>query len=550
MELIFWGVTLGGVVLSRVTTKIMAGWENQTREKIFKWLFFSSPLWLVVSLGLIIARGPSIIDGGVGLIDVLTFVAGWVLISVYLILAQFPDELAAVVSSSIRDILGSKEPNYGHFWTFLDYLKIVRSSFIGLFVVMGIGLWLVSAGLLYLVKSSDPLVAIYLALWSGLLIAAGLYGVSGDKYRGIDLSETDHGKKADFEKAVQNLAIACGVDIPGVLVMANNFPTVFTIPRAGKPFVVVTSGMLNILTSKNQMEAIAGHEVAYIYSQRNRVFRKIDFGVAMVKSWSYLSLVFGLAYINPIVLGLWLLIVVRVEVSTRQVGGVKAWVVLNPPFVVFRFLSKLAYYSLVFTENYYADMKTVQLTREVKSLYEVLKKIKNYRIFSESLPQVLGPVLFSGEEFLLRDAPPPQPPIEDRLALLEKIDASLVNMVIDPGREALSCPVCDYQLHRTTTTSHYGQEVEVDVCKNCGGVWFDQRELYYIAYLAKLVIDPQNKILVGLKEGYECPRCKIRLKNIRNQMVAADVEVYACRSCGGNWLWRKELEKFIKFREA
>jgi Zn-finger nucleic acid-binding protein len=88
----------------------------------------------------------------------------------------------------------------------------------------------------------------------------------------------------------------------------------------------------------------------------------------------------------------------------------------------------------------------------------------------------------------------------------------------------------------------------VDVCKTCGSVWFDDRELYYVAYLAKLAIETSH-VKLEEKIGYDCPRCKVIMQRLNDPMISRNVVIYVCPSCKGNWLKKNEISKFAEYRE-
>ena len=82
----------------------------------------------------------------------------------------------------------------------------------------------------------------------------------------------------------------------------------------------------------------------------------------------------------------------------------------------------------------------------------------------------------------------------------------------------LDCPACGRDLER----GEYGR-VEVDLCDDCKGLWFDRFEL-------EGVLDPTTT--------RPCPKCEAPMR-------ATDwngVPVNACRGCGGHWLDVRLLE--------
>ncbi len=43
---------------------------------------------------------------------------------------------------------------------------------------------------------------------------------------------------------------------------------------------------------------------------------------------------------------------------------------------------------------------------------------------------------------------------------------------------AVICPNDGLEMHQVSVTSHYGQPVTLDQCSGCGGIWFDESELF------------------------------------------------------------------------
>lgn len=89
------------------------------------------------------------------------------------------------------------------------------------------------------------------------------------------------------------------------------------------------------------------------------------------------------------------------------------------------------------------------------------------------------------------------------------------------------------------------QEIElddifIDRCLTCAGLWFDQGELEQMATLKEVkTIETEIPKEVG---SIQCPRCKdtaLRVKRLTAD--SQDVELYKCPSCLGTWLDRGVL---------
>jgi len=99
------------------------------------------------------------------------------------------------------------------------------------------------------------------------------------------------------------------------------------------------------------------------------------------------------------------------------------------------------------------------------------------------------------------------------------------------GNSPITCPKCKEALW-LVNMKHFGENVEIDICKRCGGSWYDWDEL------AVHVDDPHirerltNFPSVGVESPIECPRCSGTMK-LRHEH---EVEVDFCTECRGVWL--------------
>lgn len=81
-------------------------------------------------------------------------------------------------------------------------------------------------------------------------------------------------------------------------------------------------------------------------------------------------------------------------------------------------------------------------------------------------------------------------------------------------------------------------DVELDYCPVCEGVWLDQGELELILEMRDHEIDLSH--MPDLKKSKRrCPRC--RKKMIEGKFPGTEVEVDVCTRDGGIWLDKGEL---------
>jgi len=104
------------------------------------------------------------------------------------------------------------------------------------------------------------------------------------------------------------------------------------------------------------------------------------------------------------------------------------------------------------------------------------------------------------------------------------------------------CPKCKGKLEVVMSA-----EVKVDKCVSCGGIWFDDGELY------KLLTTSVSLMIDGLesddtreynKQEGNCPLCNdVKLERIVSP-VDPEIAIDKCPSCKGIWLERGELTMF------
>lgn len=85
----------------------------------------------------------------------------------------------------------------------------------------------------------------------------------------------------------------------------------------------------------------------------------------------------------------------------------------------------------------------------------------------------------------------------------------------------------------------FGPNIIIDVCPKCHGVWLDKGELDKILKDKKLSNYLTKHVGTKSRSPMVCPRCG----NTMDLETAEDVEVDVCLSCGGVWLDEGELEE-------
>lgn len=107
----------------------------------------------------------------------------------------------------------------------------------------------------------------------------------------------------------------------------------------------------------------------------------------------------------------------------------------------------------------------------------------------------------------------------------------------------MNCPKCETQ----TLVSTSVRETDVDQCKSCGGIWFDERELGAILQQSATALRPlrsgREQEAFNLKDGH-CPRDNeplMRVYSAQNSTIVVD----ACPKCRGIWLDGGELNRLV-----
>ncbi len=114
----------------------------------------------------------------------------------------------------------------------------------------------------------------------------------------------------------------------------------------------------------------------------------------------------------------------------------------------------------------------------------------------------------------------------------------------DDGAGSVICPQCQAIL-----AEHRIGGVDVDLCSNCEGAWFDAGELE--AYRAStggstVSVDRTFKIVPGL-ESRSCPRCQA---NTLESGSLRERTIHRCAGCSGVFVSRRELAKVSDMAES
>jgi hypothetical protein len=107
----------------------------------------------------------------------------------------------------------------------------------------------------------------------------------------------------------------------------------------------------------------------------------------------------------------------------------------------------------------------------------------------------------------------------------------------------MKCPKCKTESFAAFSV----QEVEVDRCSSCNGIWFDAQELVQLltedARQLTLLREGEKKAELDAKRG-NCPHDNSPLLRVYSS-INRSVIVDACPQCRGIWLDGGEFEKLL-----
>ncbi len=118
----------------------------------------------------------------------------------------------------------------------------------------------------------------------------------------------------------------------------------------------------------------------------------------------------------------------------------------------------------------------------------------------------------------------------------------------------MRCPNEDADMREVRLVSNASQAFIVDQCPKCGGIWFDQFELYRAkdAEWQKLDdIDAQafRESTDLASPARQCPRDAANLVRFSDRYFPSGIVVEKCPRCDGFWLNRAEFRKFQEARQ-
>jgi Zn-finger nucleic acid-binding protein len=116
------------------------------------------------------------------------------------------------------------------------------------------------------------------------------------------------------------------------------------------------------------------------------------------------------------------------------------------------------------------------------------------------------------------------------------------------------CPNDRTEMHEVKIVSHYGRPIIVDQCEGCGGIWFDESELFRAKQGEAEKIDVLNTEILRAPSTIEnssliCPRDQTAMNRFTDKYFPQDIVLVRCPSCHGFWLNRGTFTKYQQFRQ-
>ena len=119
--------------------------------------------------------------------------------------------------------------------------------------------------------------------------------------------------------------------------------------------------------------------------------------------------------------------------------------------------------------------------------------------------------------------------------------------------KAMLCPNDGTEMHPVRVESHYGQPVILEQCRLCGGIWFDQFELYSVRPGQAQKIELLDSDILACPVCFEnsefvCPCDGFVLLPFSDINFPKEISVARCPECSGFWLNRGEFTRYQELR--
>jgi heat shock protein HtpX len=278
-------------------------------------------------------------------------------------------------------------------WLTMFLLFILYLVFMTILLAFGAGLWLIvvlAVGMgLVQYFFSDKLV-----LWS-----TGARILADDEY-------------PELHRTVEKLCKEADLPLPKIAIMQSPVPNAFATGRSPKHAVVACTDSIMRLLNKDELEAVLAHELAHVKNRDILTMTMASF-IAMIASMIMQSFFFSALFGG--------------RSREGSGGGIIIWVVSIIVYAV----STLLILALSRYREFAADRGSALITKNPKALISALSKISGRMdvVPPEAKAKIESANAFfiipaiSGRSFM--ELLSTHPPLEKRIASLEKIDAEM-----------------------------------------------------------------------------------------------------------------------------
>jgi Zn-finger nucleic acid-binding protein len=117
------------------------------------------------------------------------------------------------------------------------------------------------------------------------------------------------------------------------------------------------------------------------------------------------------------------------------------------------------------------------------------------------------------------------------------------------------CPNDSTEMHEVKIVSHYGVPIIIDQCEKCGGIWFDEAELFRAKQGEAERIETLDAEILRTPATIEnstllCPRSEVKMRRFTDRYFPQDIVLVRCPLCHWIWLNRGAFRKYQQFRQG
>jgi Zn-finger nucleic acid-binding protein len=118
----------------------------------------------------------------------------------------------------------------------------------------------------------------------------------------------------------------------------------------------------------------------------------------------------------------------------------------------------------------------------------------------------------------------------------------------------MKCPNDNTEMCQVKIEGHYGQPILLEQCKECGGIWFDEMELFSARHGEAEKIEVLDSKSLWTPTNIEkrilrCPLDQSELFRFKDRYFLKGIILERCPSCNGIWLNRGDFTKFQQTRQ-